>query len=120
MWLIWLLLIMPGMICLYALVIRGMLAKVEVLKNFYAQADTFWEKVWAICGNSLTIVWAHIVGGVGTVLASIDPIAAMLGDPEFKTQISETLQTNPKVLGYILMGISFITIFARMRSLMKA
>ncbi len=114
---VWLILIVPGVICLYALIIRGLLHKVPALKTFYADADTFWAKAWAICGKSVTMAWAHIVGGIGTVLELMDPIASALGDPDLKQQITDTLQMNPQVLGYVLIGISVVTVGARVRTI---
>jgi len=119
MWLIWLLLIVPGLICLYALIIRGLLHKIPALQKFYAEADGFWAKVWAICGNSLTMVWAHVIGGIGSALELLDPVASAVGDPDFKTQVSNALQANPKILGWVLIGISTVTIVVRLRSITK-
>jgi len=116
---LWFILIVPGMICLYALVIRGLLHKVPALQKFYAQADGFWAKVWALCGNSLVIAWMHIVGGLGSLLEFISPIASALGDPDLKQQITDSLQMNPELLGKILIGISIISIASRLRTLGK-
>lgn len=117
MW--FLLLVLPGLICLYALLLRPLLHKVPAFQKFYAEADGFWSKVWAVCGKSLTIAWGYVVGGVGSGLALLDPVANAIGDPDLKTQLTNALQSNPQILGYILAGISVVTIMARVRSLMK-
>jgi hypothetical protein len=49
----------------------------------------------------------------------IEPLATALGDPDFKAQATKTLQANPQILGYVLMGISAITLAARLRSIAK-
>ena len=116
---IWLIAILPGLIVGYALFLRPVLRALPQLKDFYAEADGFWAKVWAVCGKSVTIVWGLVLQLLGQGLQWIDPIASMLGDPELRTQITETLQTNPKVLGYVLMVISAVTIAARLRSFAK-
>jgi hypothetical protein len=116
---LWFVLIVPGLVCLYALVIRAALQKVPALKKFYSEADTFWAKVWAICGKSITVAWGYVLGGVGAALAMIEPLAATLGDPNIKDQVTSALASNPKVIGWITIGISLITIAARMRSIMK-
>jgi len=117
---IWLALILPGAICAYFLFLRPVLHAIPALKNFYAEADGFWAKVWAICGKSATVAFSAFVQAIGWALQWIDPIASALGDPDLRQQITDTLQTNPKVLGYVLMGISAITIAARLRSIGKA
>lgn len=116
---IWLLMILPGLLVAYALFLRPVLSAIPQLKQFYDEADGFWQTVWAFCGKSVTIIWALILQGLGQVLQWIDPIASALGDPELRTQITDTLQTNPKVLGYVLMAISFITLAARLRGIGK-
>lgn len=118
--LIFLILILPGLIVAYALLLRPMLARIPAFAQFYSEANGFWAKVWAWCGNSFTIAWSKIVGGIGAGLMLLDPIASALGDPDLKTQATNILQSNPKVLGYFLMGVSVITIAARIRSLGKS
>ena len=116
---IWIVAVLPGVIVGYALFLRPVLRALPQLKEFYADADGFWQKVWAVCGRSVTIVWGLALQAVGQALQWIDPIASALGDPELRTQITDTLQTNPKLLGYVLMAISFITIAARLRGIGK-
>ncbi len=113
-------LIVPGLIVAYAMVLRPMLHGIPALARFYAESDGFWQKVWAICGKSATMAWSYIVGGVGTAFALLDPIATALGDPQLKDQVTGMLQSNPKVLGYFAIGVSVITILARVRSIGKS
>jgi len=113
-------LILPGLICGYALILRPMLSRIPEFQKFYAEADGFWAKVWAWCGKSATVAWGYIVGGIGTTFALLDPIGAMIGDPDLKSSVTDLLQSNPKVLGYFAMAVSLITIVARLRSLTKA
>lgn len=112
-------LIAPGLACLYAIVLRPLLAKITGLQKFYAEADGFWEKVWAIFGKSITLIWGYILAGLGTALALVDPIAAALGDPDFKNQVTNMLQSNPKYVGYFTIAVSVITLLARLRTLAK-
>lgn len=109
-------LILPGLVVGYVLFLRPVLRALPQLKEFYANADGFWAKLKALSGNSITIAWGIALQIMGNLLQWIDPIANMLGDPDLRTQITETLQTNPKILGYVLMGISAVTIAARLRS----
>jgi hypothetical protein len=109
----------PGLLVGYVLFLRPVLRSLPQFKTFYDEADGFRETVWALCGRSATLAVSYGVQVVGWVLQSIDPIAAMLGDPELKQQIADALHANPKVLGYVMMGISFVTIAARLRGLAK-
>jgi hypothetical protein len=111
--------VLPGLIIGYALFLRPVLHALPQLKEFYAEADGFWQKVWAVCGRSATIIWGLVMQLIGQALQWIDPVATALGDPDLRTQITNTLQTNPKVLGYVLMVISLITIAARLRGIGK-
>jgi hypothetical protein len=113
------LLIVPGLVTAYALILRPMLHRIPAFANFYAGADGFWQKVWALCGNSLTVAWGYILGGVGTSLALLEPLSSFLGDPGLQGQVTDALKSNPQVLGYIMTGISLITIAARVRSILK-
>lgn len=122
MTILWLILIVPGFACLYALILRPLLHKIPALATFYAEADGFWAKVWAYCGNSLTIAWSYILGGIGSLFALIDKLGPLVGDPDLnlKQQVQDGLQGNPKIAGYVLIGISLLTIITRLRSIGKA
>jgi hypothetical protein len=111
--------ILPGLIAGYFMFLRPVLHAMPALKQFYDDADGFWAKVKALAGNSLTVAWGYFMAGVGFVAQWIEPLGNMVGDPDLKSQISETLQANPKILGYVLMGISAMTIAARLRSIAK-
>lgn len=116
---IWLALILPGLIVAYFLYLRPFLHTLPMLKRFYDEADGFWSTVWAFCGRSFTLAFSYFIQVLSWALQAIDPIASMVGDPDLRQQITEGLQANPKVLGYILMAISFLTIAARLQGLVK-
>lgn len=111
--------VLPGLIVGYALFLRPALRALPALKEFYAEADGFWAKVWAVCGRSATLAWSYVIQALGWLLQWVDPIANMVGDPDLRQQITDALGANPKVLGYVLMAISAITIAARLRSITK-
>lgn len=111
--------ILPGLLAGYFIFLRPVLKAIPALKDFYAQADGFWAKVKALSGNSLTVAWSYFMAFVGFILQWIDPLASALGDPGFKAQVTQTLQANPVILGYVLMGISAVTLAARLRSIAK-
>lgn len=110
-------LVAPGAIVAYVLFARPLLK--QRFAKFYAEADGFWAKVWALLGKSATNAWSAGVYLVGQLLQYLDPIAAFFGDPNFSAQVTEKLQANPKVLGYFLMFVSSVTVAARLRSIIK-
>jgi hypothetical protein len=112
-------LIVPGVACIYFFWVRPILAAMPALKKFYTEADGIWAKVWALCGKSATVAWSYVLAGIGMVVQLIDPVATTLGDPDLKTQITGLLQANPKVLGYFAIGVSAVTIAARLRTITK-
>ena len=111
------LLILQGSVAAYFVLLRPILRGLPALKEFYTEADGFWAKASALAGHSVTLAWSYVVMAVGWALQWLDPLASIAGDPDFKSQVTNTLQANPRVLGYVLMGISAITIAARMRSI---
>ena len=76
-------------------------------------------KIKGFCLNSLTIAWGYLLALTGTVMEVMDTVADTLGDPTIKDQISAAIG-DPKTVGRILLGVSVITIIARLRSLRKA
>jgi len=116
---LWLILILPGLIFAYVVILRPVLRKVPAFQRFYSDADTFWGKAWALCGNSLTIAGHYVIGGFSAMLVFLDPIGNLIGDPELKSQVENMLQSNPKALGYFTFAISVLTIFFRIRSMFK-
>lgn len=113
-------LVIPGLACAYFIFLRPILKALPQLQQFYTEADGFWAKVSALGWHSASVAWGYFIAVVSFLLNQIDPIATALGDPDFKSQVTNALQTDPKILSYILMGISALTIAARLRSITKA
>ena len=78
-----------------------------------------WQRIKACCLNSLTIAWGYCLAFAGAAMQAIDPIADALGDPSLRDQISAVVG-NAETAGRILLGISIITIIARLRSIRRA
>ena len=77
-----------------------------------------WGKIKASCLHSLTIAWGYVLALGGGAMSLVDGIADALGDPNLKDQISAAVG-DAKTTGRILLGISIITIVARLRTLKK-
>jgi hypothetical protein len=77
-----------------------------------------WVRIKAWCLNSLTIAWSYSLGIAGAAMQAVDAVSVALGDPTLKDQISAAIG-DPRIVGRILLGISIVTILARLRSLRK-
>lgn len=114
------LLILPGIVAAYFMFLRPVLKALPAFTKFYAEAETIEQKLWAVCGKSLTMAWSYLLGFIGGLLNQLDSIATTLGDPNFKQQVIDFLHADPKALGYFAMAVSAVTIASRLRSIAKA
>ncbi len=114
-------LIIPGLALFYAMILRPLLHKIPQLQYIYTEADGFWEKIWALCGNSLTMMWGYLLGGFGSMLQVMDWLAQIFGDPDLdlKTKVVDALKEHPSIAAYTLMAISGITVASRLRSIIR-
>jgi len=78
-----------------------------------------WMRIKALCLYSLTIAWGYTLAIAGALMQAIDSVADALSDPALKDQISAAIG-DTRTVGRILLGISVITIVARLRSLREA
>jgi hypothetical protein len=72
-----------------------------------------------VCLHSLTVGWGYVLAITGGVMTAIDNVGDALGDPNLRDQINNAIG-DTKTAGRILLGISLITILARLRSIRKA
>ena len=77
-----------------------------------------WARIKACCLNSLTIAWSYCLAFAGAAMQGLDSVADALGDPNLKDQISASIG-DARTAGRVLLGISVITMIARLRSLRK-
>ena len=77
-----------------------------------------WARIKGFCLHSLTVGWGYCLAAVGVVMQGIDTAADALGDPNLRDQINAAIG-DAKTAGRILLGISVVTIVARLRSLRK-
>jgi hypothetical protein len=78
-----------------------------------------WAHIKACCLHSLTMAWGYCLAFVGAVMQLVDSIADSLGDPSLRDQISAAIG-DTKTVGRILLGVSIVTIIARLRSIRRA
>jgi len=77
-----------------------------------------WRRTKACCLNSLTIAWSYCLAFAGAAMQGLDSVADALSDPNLKDQISASIG-DARTAGRVLLGISVITMIARLRSLRK-
>jgi hypothetical protein len=77
-----------------------------------------WARIKACCLNSLTIAWSYCLAFAGAAMQGLDSLADALGDPNLKDQISASIG-DARTAGRVLLGISVVTMIARLRSLRK-
>ena len=78
-----------------------------------------WARIKACCLSSLTVAWGYCLAFIGTAMQAAETLSDMLGDPDFKDQLSAAIG-DTKTAGRILVAVSIVTIIARLRSLRKA
>jgi hypothetical protein len=77
-----------------------------------------WERIKALCLNSLTVAWSYCLAFAGAAMQIVDTFADALGDASFKDELSAAIG-DTRTVGRILLGISIVTIVARLRSIRK-
>ena len=77
-----------------------------------------WTRIKASCLHSLTMAWGYCLAIVGAAMQGVDMLADVLGDPNLRDQVSAAVG-DTKIVGRILLGVSIITIIARLRTARK-
>lgn len=78
-----------------------------------------WARIKSCCLNSLTVAWGYCLAFAGAAMQSVDALGDVVGDPNFKDQLAAAVG-DARTVGRILLGVSIVTIIARLRSLRKA
>jgi hypothetical protein len=78
-----------------------------------------WARAKALCLHSLTIAWGYCLAIAGAAMQGLDVIADAFGDPNLKDQISAAIG-DTRTVGRILLGVSIVTLIARLRTARKA
>lgn len=81
------------------------------------ETGSFWQRTLKAGKDSATIVWAKVVLVVGGLVAVLDKIASLTGDPSLATQIQQYV--TPQLVSYVMMAIMAVNIWARLRTLNK-
>lgn len=84
---------------------------------YMTATGSFWARTLAAGKDSATIVWAKLVIMAGALVAALDQIATLFGDPSLTSQIQTYL--TPQVVGYFMVGVMVVNVWARVRTLGK-
>jgi hypothetical protein len=87
------------------------------VRAWTVETGSFWQRTLKAGRQSATIVWAKLVMMVGGVVAVLDRLADLAGDQSLATQIQQ--YATPQLVGYIMIAIMFVNVWARLRTLGK-
>jgi hypothetical protein len=98
------------------LLIVGWIA-VTLVHAWTVETGSFWQRTLKAGQQSATIVWAKLVIMAGGLIAVLDKIADLAGDTTLTAQIQQ--YATPQVVGYVMIAIMFVNVWARLRTLGK-
>jgi len=81
------------------------------------ETGSFWQSTLKAGRDSATIVWAKLVIMAGGLVAVLDKIADLAGDPTLTAQIQQ--YATPQMVGYVTIAIMLVNVWARLRTLGK-
>jgi hypothetical protein len=87
------------------------------VRAWTVEAGSFWQRTLKAGKDSATIVWAKLVVVAGGLVAVLDEVAGLAGDPSLATQIQQ--YATPQIVGYVMVAIMFVNVWARLRTLGK-
>jgi hypothetical protein len=104
-----------GLLALTALMIGWIVF--TFVHAWITETGSFWQRTLKAGKDSATIVWAKVVLIAGGLVAVLDKIASLVGDPSLATQIQQYV--TPQLVSYVMMGIMAVNVWARFRTLGK-
>ncbi len=81
------------------------------------ESGSLWQRTLKAGKDSATIVWAKAVIIAGGLVAVLDKVATLAGDPSLAAQIQQ--YATPQIVSYVMIAIMFVNIWARLRTLGK-
>jgi len=89
-----------------------------VYKGYRSATGTVWQRLLAGARSSATMLWGKFAIALAAVVANLDHIADALGQPDAKQYIQDALG-NPKAVAGVMLVITAISMWARMRTLVQ-
>jgi hypothetical protein len=87
------------------------------VRSWMVETGSFWLRTLKAGRQSATIVWAKLVIVAAGLVAVLDKLADLAGDPSLAAQIQQ--YAKPQVVGYVMIAIMFVNVWARLRTLGK-
>lgn len=84
--------------------------------DYRSEIGTPWSRAVKAAQFSATILWQKFCIVLAAIVAQLDNVADLVGQPEAKDFINTWLG-NPKLIAAIMLGMAAVTIMARKRSL---
>ena len=81
------------------------------------ESGSCWQRTLKAGKDSATIVWAKVVLVAGGLVAVLDRVATLVGDPSLVAQIQQ--YATPQIVSYVVIAIMFVNVWARLRTLGK-
>ncbi len=85
------------------------------VRDYIGAVGTPWARALTACRESATVLWSKFVLLIGFATTGLVQLADYLGDPGLADAIKGVLQ--PQYVGPFLLVVTFITLWARMRTL---
>jgi hypothetical protein len=87
------------------------------VRAWMVETGSFWQRTLKAGQQSATIVWAKLVIMAGGFVAVLDRLADLAGDQSLAAQVQQ--YATPQVVGYVMIAIMFVNVWARLRTLGK-
>ena len=100
----------------FTLIMVGWIASTFV-HAWITETGSLWQRTLKAGKDSATIVWAKVVLVAGGLVAVLDKLASLFGDPSLAAQIQQYI--TPQIVSYVMIGIMFVNVWARLRTLDK-
>lgn len=88
----------------------------QAVSAWRAASGSVWQRLLASAKDSATILWAKFVSLIASLAGLAGEFADAVGAPGVKEQVQSALG-NPVYVALFLVGVSFISIAARKRTL---
>ena len=88
----------------------------DLVSRYKTATGTTWQRILAAGHDSATMVWSKFLLVLAGIVANLDSLADLAGQPQVKEYIDLAVG-NPKTVALIMLGISLVTMLARFRTL---
>ena len=95
----------------------GVAVAVQVVWQYKKETGkTGLDRLWATARDSATYLWGKFCFVLAAISLNLDKLADALGQQQWEDTLNK-IGANPKTIGAVLLGVSLVTIAARLRTL---